>query len=262
MRTILIVDDEPRTRLGIKKALDIWAAGDYRIECVDSGVQALEWLSHDTANLLITDVCMPEVSGLDLIRGLRDHPVRPVAIVISGHAEFEYVQAALRYGAVNYLLKPIEKQELLEVVTQALKQEEDRHRIERMEKLVDPKLLALEDQNVRLGQQVKEAAEYIEGHLDEPLTLAFLAERLHMNASYFSVLFKEQMGIPFTEYLTRRRIQRAKELLLQTRLPVGEISERVGYQTDKYFIKVFKQQEKISPSRYRQEVSGNSGSIG
>ncbi|WP_068614848.1 response regulator transcription factor [Paenibacillus tuaregi] len=262
MRTILVVDDEPRTRLGIKKTLDIWANGSCRVECVENGVEALEWLSRETAHLLITDVCMPEVSGLDLISALREHPFQPVAVVISGHAEFEYVQAALRLGAVNYLLKPIEKQELLEVVRQALKLEEERSRVGMMERLVDPKLLELDEQHGRFGEPVKEAVEYIEKHLEEPLTLAHLAARLHLNASYFSVLFKEQTGIPYTEYITRRRIQRAKELLAQTRLPVGEIAERVGYRTDKYFIKVFKQQERVSPSRYRQEISEESERLG
>ncbi|MNC79666.1 HTH-type transcriptional regulator YesS [compost metagenome] len=65
----------------------------------------------------------------------------------------------------------------------------------------------------------------------------------------------------FSEYLSRLRIQRAKELLLQTRLPIGEISERVGYRTDKYFIKVFKSLEDMSPSRYRQQMKDERNEI-
>ncbi|MNC58790.1 Arabinose operon regulatory protein [compost metagenome] len=83
--------------------------------------------------------------------------------------------------------------------------------------------------------------------------MAEVAGRIHLNASYFSVLFKEQAGVPFSEYLSRLRIQRAKEMLLQSRLSIGEIGERVGYKTDKYFIKVFKSLEGVSPSRYRNQ---------
>ena len=82
-----------------------------------------------------------------------------------------------------------------------------------------------------------------------------LADSLHLNSSYFSVLFKEQVGLNFSEYLMRKRVQRAKELLVQTNLPISEVAERVGYQTDKYFIKVFKSLENISPSKYRHAVN-------
>lgn len=78
------------------------------------------------------------------------------------------------------------------------------------------------------------------------------AEQLHMNASYLSVLFKEQTGLTFSEYATRRKVQKAKELLSTTRLPIQEIAGQVGYQTSKYFVKVFRQLEGISPGQYRK----------
>ncbi|WP_237167885.1 response regulator transcription factor [Paenibacillus yonginensis] len=255
VRTILIVDDEPGTRQGIRKTLELWADGRYRIESVANGVEAAEWLAHNTAHLLITDVRMPEISGLDLIRSLEDRPDRPASVVISGYAEFEYVQTALRFGTVGYLLKPIDKDELLEITERALKQEEERHRAEKLAKLVDPKLFAMEEEVLRPNGPVGEVMAYVDEHLQEHLTMADMAAKVHLNASYFSVLFKEQAGITFSEYVTRRRIQRAKELLTQTRLSVGEIAEQVGYNTDKYFIKVFKQLEQISPSRYRNEMA-------
>ncbi|WP_256592999.1 helix-turn-helix transcriptional regulator, partial [Pseudomonas sp. 2822-15] len=70
---------------------------------------------------------------------------------------------------------------------------------------------------------------------------------VHLNASYFSVLFKEQTGLTFSEYLTRRRMQVAKKLLFSTDLPIGVIAEKVGYQTAKYFIKLFKELEGHTP---------------
>ncbi|KGE20223.1 response regulator [Paenibacillus wynnii] len=262
IKTILIVDDEPRTRQGIKQTLEVWAAGSYRIETANNGVEALELLQHEVIHLLITDVRMPEVSGLDLIRSLNRHARRPQIIVISGYAEFQYVQQALQLGAVNYLLKPLDKKELLEVVVEALKREEEQQRHEKLEKLVDHKLAELDPgNNMSIGEPVREALLYLEQHLHETLTMADMAQRLHLNASYFSVLFKDQVGLPFSEYLSRLRVQRAKELLVHTRLSVGEIAEKVGYQTDKYFIKVFKTQEDLSPSRYRQQMTGTSDEI-
>ncbi|MEK5240275.1 response regulator [Paenibacillus sp. FSL L8-0470] len=253
-KMILVVDDEPRTRQGIKQTLEVWAAGRYTVETADNGIEARERLLRERVHLLITDVRMPEVSGLDLIRSLEGQARKPVVIVISGYAEFEYVQQALQLGAVNYLLKPLDKGELLQVVEAALKRGEEERRREKLEKLVDHKLLEMDPERSGMGEPVKEALVYVEQHLQEQLSMAEVAGLIHLNASYFSVLFKEQTGVPFSEYVSRLRVQRAKEMLLQTRMSIGEIGERVGYRTDKYFIKVFKSLEGMSPSRYRQQM--------
>jgi two-component system, response regulator YesN len=93
-------------------------------------------------------------------------------------------------------------------------------------------------------------------NLNLSLGLKEVSERVHLNASYFSFLFKEQTDLTFSEYVTRTRVQKAKELLASTHLPVGDISERVGYQTSKYFIKVFKEAAGVSPSQYRKDLGG------
>ncbi|MDP4095841.1 response regulator [Paenibacillus sp. P96] len=255
VKTILVVDDEPRTRQGIKQALEASGSGNYWVETAENGVEALDKLQQQSFHLLITDVRLPEISGLDLIRSMEGYARRPVIVVISGYAEFDYVQQALRLGAVNYLLKPIDKQELLKAVSEALRLEEERQLHEKLEKFVDPALLKVDSRQAALSQPVKEALDYLNKHMHEPVTMADMAGRLHLNASYFSVLFKEQTGMAFSEYICRLRIQRAKELLLQTRLSVAEIADRVGYRTDKYFIKVFKDLEAVSPSRYRQQMA-------
>ncbi len=254
VKTILIVDDEPRTREGVRKTLEAWSSGSCRIETVSSGVEALEWLQNNEANLLVTDIRMPEIGGLDLIEKLEQLKHPPVVIVISGHPEFDYAQRALKYGVIEYLLKPLDKMKLVQAVELALKREEQIHRIERMEKLVDPKLMeTMEHENV-YNAQVREAIHYLDEHLHEPVSMRDLADHLHMNASYFSVLFKEQTGLTFSEYLTKQRIQRAKVLLTTTALPIAEIAEKVGYQTARYFVKVFRELEKVSPGQYRNNV--------
>ncbi|WP_080837972.1 response regulator transcription factor [Cohnella massiliensis] len=261
MKTILVVDDEPRTREGVRKALEAWGAGRCRVAAAASGAEALEWLERQEANLLITDVRMPQIGGLELVERVARLPHPPVVLIISGHPEFDYARRALQYGVVDYLLKPLDKKRLVQAVETALKREEDHHRIERMEKLVDPKLLVVSGEERAYGPQVQEAVRYIREHMHEPITLRDLAELLHVNASYFSVLFKEQTGLTFSEYLTRRRMQRAKELLAGTRLSVNEIAERTGYQTAKYFVKVFRSLEGASPGQYRRSVAESEETI-
>ncbi|WP_036719624.1 response regulator transcription factor [Paenibacillus harenae] len=260
-KTILIVDDEPRTRQGIKKTLEAWAAGQYTIETASSAVEVLAILDRRLVQLLITDIRMPELGGLAMIEALQSKPHKPVVIVISGHPEFDYAQKALQLGVVDYLLKPIDKAKLVRTVEQALQVDEKRNRIEKMEKLVDTKLLETGDEESRYSPPVREAIAYIDTHLGEAIGMRQLADMLHLNPSYFSVLFKEQTQLTFSDYLTRRRMQRAKQLLAQTRLSIGEIAEQVGYQTDKYFIKVFKSMENTSPSKYRSSLIDGSDII-
>ncbi|MGO4369507.1 response regulator, partial [Paenibacillus sp. MCAF20] len=157
MKTILVVDDEPRTREGIRKSLEAWAAGRYKIVTAASGVEALEWLGENEANLLITDIRMPEIGGLDLVERVKGMERPPVVIIISGHPEFDYAQKALQFGVVEYLLKPLDKTKLVQAVELALKREEDIHRVERMERLVDPKLMETVRQGKQYGSQVQEA---------------------------------------------------------------------------------------------------------
>ena len=261
MKTILVVDDEPRTREGVRKTLEAWSAGKYNIVLAESGVEALEWLDSNQANLLITDIRMPEIGGLELVEKLGSLAHPPVVIIISGHPEFDYAQRALQFGVVEYLLKPLDKVKLVEAVEKGLQREQEMNRIVRMEKLVDVKLMETAQEEKTYSAQVREALQFVDSHLGEAITMREVAEHIHTNASYFSVLFKEQTGLTFSDYLTRRRIQRAKELLTNTQLSIADIAEQVGYQTAKYFVKVFRSHENLSPSQYRQSNKDSSASI-
>ena len=254
-KTILIVEDEPRARDGFRRTLEAWSTGRHRILCADNGAEALRLLEETLVDVLVTDIRMPGVDGLDLIEHVRRRPRPPVCVLISGYPEFEYAQRAIRLGVVNYLLKPVDRRKLVEAVEQALAAGEERERIERMSRLVDEKLITAEDEGPS-NPSVRAALQYVEERLHEPLHLRDVAEHVHLNPSYFSALFKEQTGLTFSEYVARSRIRKAKQLLLSTALPVEDIAERVGYRTAKYFIKVFRDYEGVSPSRYRREMAG------
>ena len=252
--SILVVDDEPRSRQGVKRILETWSAGKHRILDAANAIEALSIMEKETIDLLISDIRMPEISGLRLLDLINDsgHPI-PVAILISGYAEFEYAQQAIRKGVVSYLLKPIGKEKLIEAVEHALEIGKNRNRFERMEKMVDSKLLDMQDKHLQVSEPVSKAISYVQDNLSEPFSLREVAEYIHLNPSYLSALFKEQMDVTFSEYVTRARLQKAKELLLQTPLPIVEIAERIGYRTVKYFITLFKEYVGTSPGQYRSQ---------
>jgi len=253
--TILIVDDEPRTRHGLKKMLDAWAGGKYEVAVAADGDEALAFLAHKPVNVLISDIRMPEMTGLQMIKAAKEQGGVAAVIVLSGYSEFDYAQEAIRLGVVNYLLKPVAKAKLIEAVEQALAIDEERRRVDRLDRVVDNRLADMRHEDPLVPPPIKEAMRYIELHLREPIGLRDVAEQVHLNPSYFSSLFKEKTNLTFSEYVTRSRVQRAKQLLLNTDMPVSAIAEEAGYQTVKYFTTLFKEYEGMTPSQFRKLMS-------
>lgn len=251
-KNILIVDDEPRTRQGLQRTLESWNNGEFTILSAENGEEVMQILVEKKIHILLTDIRMPEITGLQLLKNIKEKGHSPVVIVISAYSEFEYAQEALRLGVVNYLLKPIGKKKLIEAVEEAVKVLKKQERAGLIEKVVDEKIV---DANTKIDSTkdpIRKAITYIDQYLKDEITLKDVAAHVHLNPSYFSVLFKEQVKLNFSEYVTRRRIQRAKELVISTKLPINEIAEMAGYKTAKYFIKIFKEMEGMTPSAYRK----------
>ncbi|MGM0873188.1 MAG: response regulator transcription factor [Bacillota bacterium] len=251
-KTILIVDDEPRTRQGLKKTLEGWAEGKYEIFSTDCAGSAMSILKQRKVHILITDISMPEISGIDMLKMLREQQQNPVVIIISAYSEFNYAQEAIQLGVLNYLLKPLNKRKLIEAVEQAVEVQVKREREGKINKFVDERLVDVKVDDRNEDSPVPKAMSYVDEHLDEQLSLKEVANYVHLNPSYFSVLFKEQANMTFSEYVTRSRLQKAKNLLIVSNLSVADIAEDVGYSTSKYFIKLFKEYEGQTPSQYRK----------
>lgn len=252
-KNILIVEDEPITLQGLRKTLETWAGGKYEIVTTSNAHSAMEVLQQKKIHLLITDIAMPEITGLEMLKALNENNHFPVVIIISAYSDFKYAQEAIELGVISYLLKPINKKKLIEEVEKALQVEEKRHRVDIIEKVVDDRLVTMKVEEQVEGS-VKKAICYVDAHLNKSLSLKEVANHVHLNPSYFSVLFKEQTNITFSEYLTRSRIQKAKNLLVTTDLSVDQITELVGYSTAKYFIKIFKELEGVTPSKYKKKI--------
>jgi len=99
---------------------------------------------------------------------------------------------------------------------------------------------------------VRKLQSYIEAHYHEDLSLQKLAQRFFVNASYCSYIFKEKTGMNLSEFLSAKRIAKAKELLERTDYPLDRIARLVGYSNDKYLIRIFKKSTGDTPQAYRQ----------
>jgi two-component system response regulator YesN len=99
-------------------------------------------------------------------------------------------------------------------------------------------------------REVMEAVKYIEKNLSQRISLEEVSDYLHLSPSYFSRLFKKETGEGFVEFVTRQKVGKAKELLVQTDKTVDEISYSLGYENKSYFLKIFKQYTGATPSEY------------
>ena len=101
---------------------------------------------------------------------------------------------------------------------------------------------------------IRKAVEYIHANLTEELSLEVVAKVANMSTFYFCKMFKKEKGINFTDYVSRARIEKAKNLLLNPNLRVSEIAYEVGFQSLTHFNRVFKKVAGCSPSQYRSKL--------
>ena len=252
MLKVLVVEDEEMIRKGIVLAVD-WAA----LDCVvvgeaSNGAQALEAVERYDPSLIITDLKMPVMDGLEMLRQLRERGNNAFVIILTAYDSFSYAQTALRLGAVDFLLKPFHDGELEQAVTR-LKQRMDRAG-QGGEK--GPAPLPLPE--LKKGDKSKyvlEAMAYIGEHYHEPnIGVAAIAQHLGISEGHLCHTFKKETDYTLLNYLTRYRIHRAMELLRDCRLKVYEVAEQVGYRDIAYFSATFKKLVGMSPSEY-QDVS-------
>lgn len=117
MFKVFIVDDEPYIRNGLKKIINWEKLGFELSGQAENGVQAFKKISKCRPNLIVTDIKMPAMNGLELIKKVNEELGNEFKfIVLSGYDEFEYAKEAMKYGVKNYLLKPIEEEELKDIV--------------------------------------------------------------------------------------------------------------------------------------------------
>lgn len=200
---------------------------------------ALEEIEKKKPDILFTDIRMPGYNGLELLELLRKKELDTKVVLISGYAEFEYAQSAIRNGAYDYLLKPIDQDKLQTVLERILG--DGSTESGNVQELVAPSTIR------KIMDEIKE-------HYTENITLTGLAEKYSISVSYLSELLKEHLQLSFSEYISSKRIQKAKELLADDSLSIEQIAEQTGYNDYFYFTKVFKKNTGISPSKYRKNL--------
>ena len=261
---VLIAEDEEIIRRGLVYALDWRKLGCGPILEASDGQEALEAIQTGDVDLVIMDINMPVLNGLRVLE--ETHAANPyAAIVLTGYSDFAYAQRALRCGAVDYLLKPVDVEELASSVKRACFERERRYtyawlRQEGEKALYEPPTNLLPGPlgpGREADAAVSDVLRHIEAHYGEKITLAMLADKLYCSQSYLMRHFKEKMGMNFADYLNRFRIQQAMGLLQKGGQTIRDISLACGFSDYKYFNSVFQKYVGCSARSFIREI-GNS----
>lgn len=376
MLKVVLADDEPYIVQGISMIID-WAKEGFEIVGeASNGVDALELIKKYDPDLVIADIMMPQMTGLELLEKVRTENISGADFVIlSGYSEFDYAKTAMKFGSLDYLLKPLDKDELLGILEKVRESERSKtamgikdnsateawstmvssfvmnfesqedgsdemltskvldrkiidsliHAVEtnrkeditvltskvysEMEKLENrfvtmgtnyliyglihlaadveadinqQEILkniaysAFENTNsqnalMNLNNMLIEYSEYlvqlrgnqsqnvlssVEADIrisyKENLTLKDFGKKYFVNSAYLGQMFKKQYGESFKDYLNNIRVDKAKELLLNSDMKVNEIASEVGYNDVDYFINRFIARIGCTPARFRK----------
>lgn len=256
MLRALIVEDENVIRRGLIATFDWEAAGCIVVGDAQNGREGLQKIEELRPELVIADICMPDMDGLAMIeQGLR--LCRFSSILLTGYPKFEYARLAIELHVHAYLLKPIHHEELLRAILTLPK--------ENGESKAAPKPLAVlwrpgEYEGVFQQENPDYHVAYmltaIRERYAERVSIEVLAEELFVSKSYLSRKFREGTGATFTDLLSKYRVQKAAELLSERKLRVNEVAWETGFHDYKHFSSVFKKYMKVPPTEYMNRLHG------
>ncbi len=244
MYKLVIVDDEAEIRDGLCNYFPWEQLGFEVASQFENGLQALEFIRQNKVDVLLCDIKMPFMNGLELARELKLCNSEVKILLLSGYREFDYARQALEYGVKDYIVKPTKYDELIKVFSK-IKMELDKET----------------NQNETFIHKPAQGSNYhekiimtIKAYLQENFqnaTLEEAANLVHMNPFYLSKFFKDKTKENFSDYLIAVRMEKAAQLLNDISYKTYEISELVGYSNPKNFTRTFKKYFGKTPKEFR-----------
>lgn len=246
MKKVLIVEDEIMVRKGIVMTVD-WESMDCEVVAeASNGLEGIEAINQYKPDIVITDVQMPKMDGIQMIRSVINS-CNARFIILSAYSDFDYARSALRLGVCDYLLKPFRDSEFVAAIEKAKNDFS-------YEESTPIEAAFLDKYNLRINvknKYVRQAQEYISKHYKEDVTIGEVSEYIGLSEGYLSRLFKKYTDYTFVNYLTYYRMNMAMKLLKNSKWKIYEVAEKVGYIDTTYFSTLFKKLVGISPSEFQ-----------
>lgn len=250
---ILLIDDEIIALNALKKRVDWVKYGFTEVLTAQDANTAKHILEKNAVDMILCDIEMPGESGLELVEYVREVYPSTECVMVTCHADFNYVKKSIKLNVVDYILKPIDYDELDEMMLRFMQRHPASAEVENITE--KPWENGTEDPAVRetalTQERIERVKQYIDEHIQEKIKMEDLAKRVYINEQYLMRIFKQQTGQTILEYITERRIVIASGLLKNTSYPLNYIANMVGCENYSYFTKMFKRSTGYTPREYR-----------
>ena len=252
MYKVMLCDDEVFIRNILTVNFD-WKKYGLKLEAAEvNGIDGYKRFCINPVDVIITDIRMPLMSGVEMSRKIREIDKRVEIIFLSSYDEFEYARFAIEIGVCDYVLKPIREEELDKALRRAIAKLNEKDGImpvaEQKEKLD-------EDEFSMQIQIINEVNKYIDRNINKRLMLKEVAEVFHYTPNYLGHIYHKNMGMHFGDYVVKRKMEKAEKLLRLPQSKINEVAAALGYENMMQFIRHFKNYWGVTPSMYRNNCN-------
>lgn len=261
---LLIADDEKLEREALAELVQRRFEREVVLEVAENGRKAADTAVLWGADLILMDIEMPGMSGLDAARAVLAQRPSCRVIFVTAYSLFQYAHEAVHLGACDYLLKPVDPDELEASVRRAMRQIETERKLEELaaarpqpeqtETEEEAEDAPEEGENSQTALVMAHVRRYLEDNYMFDLSLDSVGEILHISPAYLSAQFKKYQKMNFLDCLTELRINAAKELLADPFRSSAEVASMVGYEDASYFARAFKKRTGMTPTQYRRQA--------
>lgn len=251
---VLIVDDEENSVEILKRQVQWKRFPVGNVYGANSAGEARSIMREHTVQLLLCDIEMPGESGLEFIEWIREEKnlaqCNMECIILTCYPEYGFMRKAMQLGCSDYLLKPVDYDELYKVIEKAIGIITENQEAGKDREIFED----AEEGNQSQDMVYQKIIPYIRENLTASFSVTDIAAHVALNPQYTMRLFKKTTGMSILEYVTRERMEQAKNLLENTKYNNDIIAEKVGYVSANYFIKQFKKAYGITPREYRKSI--------
>lgn len=248
MYNIMLVEDDEVIRYVYFK-MKAWSTHGFHIAAqVPNGARALEAFNQNPVDVIFTDIRMPLLNGIDLMKQVKEKSPDTLFVLISSYNEFEYAREGLRLGAIDYLVKPLEDKHLDEVLPRIkalLDAGKEDTGLSWMKPIFkEPEILA--------DPLIQRICSYLAENIQRNLSMEEVADTMILNKDYMGRQIKNKTGLSFKNLYHQTKIEYAKPLIKSGQYKVYEISEMLGYPNSDAFAQQFKSIVGMTPMEYRK----------
>jgi two-component system response regulator YesN len=250
MYKVVIIDDNRIVVQSIEKSIDWNALGCTVAGTVYDGIAGRQLIHNVKPNIVITDIMMPGFDGLEMIKNLRTTDSKIKFIMITGYSNFEYARQSIKLGVFDFILKPIDNDELIEAIANAVHTLNNEPALEEEwpEDSLEYSVAKIKSAAPQYSALIRETLAYIDENIFNGISLRKVCDKYLVSASHLSGCFKKETGKSFVEYVNSVKMCKAKALLKNPRNKVYEVGLMLGYKDYVYFYQVFKRYCGYSPS--------------